>query len=53
MSNRDFWSKPIQSDRLSHGYGHTQLSHDTEWQMPMWVWMLIGITLAVLVVCNV
>ena len=25
LMNRDFWAKPIQSDRNSSGYGHTQI----------------------------
>jgi hypothetical protein len=26
--NRDYFARPIQSDRLSHGYGNTQLARD-------------------------
>lgn len=26
---RDYWRKPVQSDRTHHEYGHTKLSRDT------------------------
>ena len=29
-NNRDYWAKPIQSDRNAHDYGHTHLSTETE-----------------------
>jgi len=33
MPNRDFWSRPVQSDRTSHAYGHTRLHKP---RRPLW-----------------
>lgn len=28
MNNRDYYTRPVQSDRTSYGYGHTDLDNE-------------------------
>lgn len=51
MSNRDFFRKPIQSDRNSFGYGNTKLDRNAGWgerPLPVWAYAVIGGAIAII-----
>jgi hypothetical protein len=49
MARRDYWSRPIQSDRMLHDYGNTRLTPEYRDQLRRDLWLVplvIGLSLA-------
>jgi hypothetical protein len=40
MARRDYWSRPIQSDRLLHDYGNTRLTPECRAQLRRDLWLV-------------
>lgn len=47
--NRDYWSKPIQSDRNAPNYGHTMLSPERA-APSRWGWLVVLLAGSLLVI---
>lgn len=51
MANRDYFKKPIQSDRNSFGYGNNKIEpmevEPRMWQGPYWLYALTGIAFVI------